>query len=188
MADNSGKDEESDDAISSFMSRHFPDATRLRQNKQENQSPKPGLNRRPGTAQNAGHAAPDQLPPGLPGGMSVGADDELSHQGNGVQNRVMRQLRRGQIAIDDRLDLHGQAVAQAYRLTLQFLDRCQRANLFCVLLIHGQGYRSANGVPVLKQNINHWLLEHPAVTAFNSAVPRDGGRGAVYVLLRRHRR
>ena len=134
------------------------------------------------------HAAAELLPPGLPGGMSIGADDELSYQGNGVQNRVMRQLRRGQLAIEARLDLHGQTVTQAYRLTQQFLDECQRAGLSCVLLIHGQGYRSANGVPVLKQNINHWLREHHAVMAFHSATPPDGGRGAVYVLLRRPRR
>lgn len=188
MADRGGKDEESDNDTSSFMSRHFPDAARLRQNKQENRPPKPRLAGRSGATQREDHAAAELLPPGLPGGMSIGADDELSYQGNGVQNRVMRQLRRGQLAIEARLDLHGQTVTQAYRLTQQFLDECQRAGLSCVLLIHGQGYRSANGVPVLKQNINHWLREHHAVMAFHSATPPDGGRGAVYVLLRRPRR
>ena len=188
MADRGGKDEESDNDTSSFMSRHFPDAARLRQNKQENRPPKPRLAGRSGTTQGADPADAELLPPGLPGGMSNGADDELSYQGNGVQKRVMRQLRRGQLAIEERLDLHGQTVVQAYRLTQQFLDECQRAGLSCVLLIHGQGYRSANGVPMLKQNINHWLREHHAVMAYHSATQRDGGRGAVYVLLRRPRR
>lgn len=38
--------------------------------------------------------------------------------------------------------------------------------------------------PVLKQKVNLWLRQRQDVLAFCSALRRDGGTGALYVLLR----
>jgi DNA-nicking Smr family endonuclease len=180
-----GRDDDEDKTGNgaSFMSRHFPDAIRLRQNKQENRPAKTNLNKR--ARASTSDKTIDRLPPGLPAELTISADDDLCYQGNGVQNRLMRQLKRGQLHIDNRLDLHGQTIAQAHQSTMQFLSQCQQPRQSCVLIIHGQGYRSAGGVPVLKLNVRHWLQEHAAVVAFHSAIPRDGGKGAVYVLLQK---
>ena len=56
--------------------------------------------------------------------------------------------------------------------------------LRCAHIIHGKGYRSGERQPVLKRKVNYWLRLRPDVLAFCSATPRDGGTGAVYVLLR----
>ena len=123
----------------------------------------------------------------LPGQSSVGPDTELSFRRDGIQNRVMQQLKRGQVRYQSRLDMHGLTVEQAYQTLNHFLQQAQDTGQFCVLIIHGQGYRSTGGIPVLKQNIDYWLRQADQVLAFHSAIPADGGKGAVYVLLRRRR-
>jgi len=167
----------------SFMSRIFPDITPLQQNKQENYI---AGNRKPRSRSRSVLDESDYPPLRLDGSSSVSASDELSYQGNGVQNRVMRELKRGKISIENRLDLHGQTVEQAHQSYLRFINHCRQAGQYSVLIIHGQGYRSAGAIPVLKQQTDFWLRQHDAVLAYCSALPRDGGKGAVYVLLRKN--
>ncbi|NOY16927.1 MAG: DNA mismatch repair protein MutS [Gammaproteobacteria bacterium] len=167
----------------SFMSRIFPDITPLQQNKQENSvadKRKPRLKTHP--------IVDNFEPPPLQivGNSTLTANDELSYQGNGVQNRIMKELKRGKISVERRLDLHGQTVEQAHQSCMRFIHHCQQAQQYCLLIIHGQGYRSTGGIPVLKQHIDCWLRQHDAVLAYCSALPRDGGKGAVYVLLRKN--
>ena len=167
---------------SSFMSRHFPDATRLQQNKQATDKTKV----KSFVKKSAGEKAElDLTPLRLPGNSTIEAGDVLSYQGNGVQNRLMRQLKQGKITIENVLDLHGQTVEQAYHSVMQFIHQCRQRRQYNVLIVHGQGYRSANGVPVLKQNVDFWLKQHDSVLAFHSATPADGGKGAVYIVLRK---
>lgn len=177
------EDEDTEKKGSSFMSRNFPDARPLQQNKLATQSVKK-------TQAKNKHAAIDEdidaAPLHLPGYSDISANDELSYQGNGIQKRVYRQLKQGKLRPQDRLDLHGQTVEQAYRSTMLFIHQCRQQKKYCVLIIHGRGYRSAGGVPVLKQSVFHWLQQHHSVLAFHSATPADGGKGALYVLLRRN--
>jgi DNA-nicking Smr family endonuclease len=164
----------------SFMSRNFPDATPLQQNKQTTEKTKSFV-RKSAT----GNVEPDLAPLRLPGNSTIAAGDVLSFQGNGVQNRLMRQLKQGKIRFENVLDLHGQTVEQAHQSTMQFIYQCQLQRQYCVLIIHGQGYRSMGGLPVLKQNVDFWLKQHDSVLAFHSATPADGGKGAAYILLRK---
>ncbi len=116
---------------------------------------------------------------------SVNPLDKLSHCPAGIQKRVFKKLRRGQYIIIDELDLHGLNVKQAKKLLLHFLEIALQVEGSCVSIIHGKGHRSGNREPVIKRQTNHWLRQHPRVLAFHSAQPKDGGTGAVYVLLRR---
>jgi len=111
--------------------------------------------------------------------------DRLSYSQTGIQKRVFKKLRRGQYIIIDELDLHGLNIKQAKQLLLRFLVSALQVEGSCVSIIHGKGQSSGNKQPVIKQQTNHWLKQHPRVLAFHSAQPRDGGTGAVYVLLRR---
>jgi DNA-nicking Smr family endonuclease len=54
----------------------------------------------------------------------------------------------------------------------------------CARIIHGKGSSTSGRPPVLKQKVNYWLRLYDQVLAFCSATRRDGGTGAVYVLLR----
>ncbi|MGY8862749.1 MAG: Smr/MutS family protein, partial [Pseudomonadales bacterium] len=41
------------------------------------------------------------------------------------------------------------------------------------------------GQAIIKSHVNHWLQQLDAVLAFTSALPKDGGTGALYVLLKK---
>lgn len=110
--------------------------------------------------------------------------DTLLYRSDGVQDAVMRKLRRGQYHIDGELDLHGYNRVQARLVLTQFLTRCHDRNLRCVRIIHGKGNGSPNSGPVLKTHVASWLRRRNDVVAYCSARPCDGGTGAVYVLLR----
>lgn len=111
-------------------------------------------------------------------------EDAVAHHVPGMQKSVLKKLRRGLFGIDAELDLHGLTSAQAKDRLLHFLQHCVEAGLRCVHIIHGKGYRSPDLQPVLKNDLNLWLRQHRDVLAFCTSPPRDGGAGAVYVLLR----
>jgi DNA-nicking Smr family endonuclease len=118
------------------------------------------------------------------------ADDGEHVEGRRVDVPIgeLRRLRRGSLPIDGRVDLHGMSVAEA-RVRLEAFLRTERARgERCVLVIHGRGQHSAGGVAVLRGEVSAWLSQGPCsahVAAFATARGDDGGKGAVYVLLRK---
>ncbi|MGB1581414.1 MAG: Smr/MutS family protein, partial [Nevskiales bacterium] len=110
--------------------------------------------------------------------------EELEYRRPGVQDRVMRKLRKGQFSVQAELDLHGLTVAQARAELAGFLLHCQREGLRCVRIIHGKGLRSGPRGPVLKSKVALWLSRRDDVLAYCSARPVDGGYGALCVLFR----
>lgn len=102
----------------------------------------------------------------------------------GVQSRRLADLRRGAIEIGLELDLHGLTAAHAEERLGEFLAACAQRRVRCACIIHGKGHRSQERQPVLKRKLNYWLRLREEVLAFCSATRRDGGTGAVYVLLR----
>lgn len=115
----------------------------------------------------------------------VDSEDELSFAQSGVQQTVLRKLRRGQYRIEAELDLHRMTSQQAHDALRDFIVQCQRQHIRCVRIIHGKGLGSENKLPVLKSRLNSWLRQWNNILAFCSARKCDGGTGAVYVLLRR---
>ncbi|MFV2057565.1 MAG: Smr/MutS family protein [Thiohalomonadales bacterium] len=116
---------------------------------------------------------------------SIDANTVLFFQHPGLQHREIKRLKRGEFDIEGRLDLHGLNSMQAKQKLLRFVNNGQRARKRCLLIIHGRGLSSDSGKAILKTALHHWLPQIPAIMAFSSALPRDGGLGAVYVLLRR---
>jgi DNA-nicking Smr family endonuclease len=106
----------------------------------------------------------------------------------GLDRRQSLRLRRGQLAIEGRLDLHGLTQAEAHRALASFVARSQAAGKRVLLIVTGKGSREGSGV--LRGAVPRWLAE-PAlksrVLTTARAVPRDGGDGAFYLLLRRAR-
>lgn len=118
----------------------------------------------------------------------LGPEDELHFARSGLQDRAIQQLKRGQLPIDKRLDLHGHTAEEALDLLHATLENCQQANRRLVLVIHGKGHYSTGKTPILKNVLNQWLRQSPLVLAFHSALPKHGGRGAIYVLLKTMKR
>lgn len=111
--------------------------------------------------------------------------EEIYYCREGIQQTVMRKLKRGQFRVSAVLDLHGMNVDSARQALAYFLHTARRQNMTCVRIIHGKGNRSRAKGPVLKPKVNHWLRQRDEVLAFCSARPVDGGTGAAYVLLKR---
>jgi DNA-nicking Smr family endonuclease len=111
-------------------------------------------------------------------------EDLLSFTAPGLQKNVLKKMRRGVYGLDAELDLHGLNSREAKQQLVKFLHHCVEDGCRCVHIIHGKGYRSPDQQPILKNKMNLWLRQHQDVQAFCSAARKDGGTGAVYVLLR----
>ena len=94
-----------------------------------------------------------------------------------------RNLRRGQWRAGAELDLHGLRVEQARHALLSFLDECLEHGIRCVRIVHGKGYGSQGLEPVLKDKARTWLVQKSDVLAFSEAPEREGGAGALLVVL-----
>ena len=103
----------------------------------------------------------------------------------GIQKSLLKQIRNGKLPIEDRLDLHGHTRDQARKTLLEFIHHAQQSDYKVVCVVHGKGYHSEDGRPVLKAMVNKWLQNINIVLAFTSAQAQDGGGGAVYVLIKR---
>ncbi|MGJ7458057.1 Smr/MutS family protein [Halomonas sp. MA07-2] len=99
--------------------------------------------------------------------------------------RTRQRLKRGQLAWEAGLDLHGYTLEEARTELEAFLREASAERRRCVLVVHGKAWGAASDYPVIKSHVNAWLREWPAVLAFTSAIEADGGTGALYVLLRR---
>jgi DNA-nicking Smr family endonuclease len=130
-------------------------------------------------------AVMDELAHGPVDFSQVETGEEISYLRPGLQRRLLTRLRRGHWRVQDELDLHEMNVAVASQSMRQFLEHARRAGLSCVKIIHGKGLRSGPAGPQLKRLAAGFLARHSAVCAFASAPPRDGGTGAVYILLDR---
>jgi DNA-nicking Smr family endonuclease len=108
----------------------------------------------------------------------------LSFSRSGLQHKVLKKLRQGKFPVEHMLDLHGLTVIQARNELLEFLGECEAAGVRHIIIVHGKGFRSKDK-PVIKPMLNRWLRSVDHVLAFHSAQPKDGGSGALYVLLKK---
>ncbi len=114
--------------------------------------------------------------------------EQLAFKRDGVSPLVFRKLRRGHWILQGEIDLHGMTREEARVHLGTFLSECTRRGVRCIRVIHGKGLRSRNREPVLKSRVAHWLALRDEVLAFCEATPRDGGGGAMFVLLKARER
>lgn len=119
------------------------------------------------------------------------------HAGFELDRRTDEKLRKGQISIEARCDLHGLTQQEAKAQLDRFLQDSVSRGRRCVLVITGKGKsRVATDAViepekgVLKQRLPEWLSQAPwrkNVLKYYPARPKDGGSGAFYIYLRRTR-
>lgn len=112
-------------------------------------------------------------------------EETLSYARNGVQLRALQKLKQGQPHWQAAVDLHGCTMDQAREAVLTLVSEAFQEGLQAIKIVHGKGL--TQGQPLLKTCVNGWLRQLPEVLAFVSALPKDGGTGAVYVLIKRNR-
>lgn len=110
----------------------------------------------------------------------------LSYFQPSLPHQRFKALKKGQIPWEGRLDLHGLKSEKAREMLCQFIQTQVEHGKRCLLIIHGKG-GIEGAPPVIKNLLNRWLPQIDEVTAFHSALPKDGGSGAIYVLLKRKR-
>lgn len=117
--------------------------------------------------------------------MEVNREGTIRYCETSVRPTDFQKLRKGQMPVENSLDLHGFNIDEARETLAQFIDYVSLVNARCVRIIHGKGHHGDEDTPILKNHVNHWLRQHPNVLAFHSCPANDGGTGAVYVLMRR---
>ncbi len=123
----------------------------------------------------------------------LGSEQSLSYSRPGLDKASLKRLTHGHLRPSITIDLHGHDLDRARALVWRALREAQIHKDRCILIVHGKagtGYRDDKGdlqdtgKALIKSHVNHWLQQVEEVLAFCSAQPRDGGTGAIYVLLR----
>lgn len=113
-----------------------------------------------------------------------------------TDRRTEQRLKRGEIDIEARLDLHGQGRVQAYDALIAFILKAYADGKKCVLVITGKGSPAKEGEQtsrqygILRENLPEWIKNPPLdaiVLKIQEAHPKHGGKGAFYLLLRKNR-
>jgi DNA-nicking Smr family endonuclease len=131
-----------------------------------------------------GERAPPPAPPATPAPAPLAMDA-----------RTHARMRRGKLAPEARIDLHGLTLAEAHPELIRFILNAQSGGLRLVLVITGKGSRRVEDhgpIPqragALRHQVPLWLRMPPlgpAVLQVTEAHLRHGGSGACYVYLRR---
>jgi DNA-nicking Smr family endonuclease len=118
-------------------------------------------------------------------------DEFLYGYVRGLDIKTFQQLKSGSLSVSAHLDLHGMTQDQAQESLLFFIKESYLQNYRCVLVVTGRGRNSPGGQGILRSEVGTWLTRDPlrrVVLAFCTAQPKDGGAGAVYVLLRKQKK
>jgi DNA-nicking Smr family endonuclease len=111
-------------------------------------------------------------------------EDRVEFSRSGVQMKQLKKLREGKFRCEAECDLHHLTEEAADKTLETFIHDCVKKAYRVVRIVPGKGYRSGNAQPILKNLTNQRLREFKVVLAFCSALPKDGGTGAIYVLLK----
>lgn len=109
----------------------------------------------------------------------------------GTDSKVFQKLKNGAFSYESHIDLHGMNSDQALDSLLFFVRESFLQGKRCILVVTGRGRNSPGGHSVLKREVQEWLTRDPfkrIVLAFSTAQPKDGGAGAIYVLLRKQKK
>ncbi|WP_419825960.1 Smr/MutS family protein [Sphingomonas sp.] len=106
-----------------------------------------------------------------------------------------RRLKRGTVAPDLTIDLHGHTLAAAHAALDTGLSRAIACDARLVLIVAGRMPREGNRLDsplrgIIRASLDDWLAHsrHAAqIAAVRPSHPRHGGAGALYLILRRRR-
>jgi DNA-nicking Smr family endonuclease len=102
-----------------------------------------------------------------------------------IEPRRLRRLARERESLGPRIDLHGMGQDEARTALAAFIDQASHEGWRAVLVITGKG---PLGEGVLRRRLPDWLAEPPIrglIAGVSEAHRRHGGKGALYLTLRR---
>lgn len=128
--------------------------------------------------------------------LAPSISDQLQRQTIVMDRKTHREMSRGKLEPEARIDLHGMTLSQAHPELSHFLLSAQDRGCRLVLVITGKGKRGLDDGPipqrqgVLRHQVPQWLRLPPlgaVVMQVTEAHLKHGGSGAYYVYLRRMR-
>ena len=128
--------------------------------------------------------------------LAPSISDQLHRQPIVMDRKTHREMSRGKLEPEARLDLHGMTLSQAHPELIHFLLSAQDRGCRLALVITGKGKRGLDEGPipqrqgVLRHQVPQWLRLPPlgpVVMQVTEAHLKHGGSGAYYVYLRRMR-
>ncbi len=119
-------------------------------------------------------------------------------RGETLNRQTARQLEKGRLPVEARLDLHFMRQREAHAALRRFLKSAQGKGYRHVLVITGKGaepdsrrsFYEDDERGVLRQAVPHWLAAPDLaslIVSYSEAPRRLGGEGALYVRLRKGR-
>ena len=102
-----------------------------------------------------------------------------------LSKKSIRNFKKGNVSIENRLDLHGFNEVEARNLLEEFINQSAESGRRLILVITGKGQK---GEGVIKNNIVSWLNTkglRNKILAVTYASNKHGGSGALYILLRK---
>lgn len=111
----------------------------------------------------------------------VASEAFLTYKNPTLPTKTFEQLKQGKLRWYEAVDLHSSSIDEARLAVLQLINIAKDANQTVIKIVHGKGDS------LLKTCVNGWLRQIDEVLAFVSAPAKDGGTGAVLVLLKRQK-
>ena len=106
-------------------------------------------------------------------------------QGIALSKKNIRNFSKGNVFIENKLDLHGYNLVEAKNLLENFINQSVENGKRLILVITGKG---KVGEGIIKNNIISWLNTKDfrnKILAVNYAPKKHGGSGAIYIFLRK---
>ena len=110
-----------------------------------------------------------------------------------IDRNLAEKFTSGKLKIEARLDLHGLSEKQAFAKVCDFITLSYNMKRRCVLIVTGKGSRQGDwweAKGVIRKSFPQWLNHadiRPYLLSVAQAKQEDGGAGAFYCLLKRHR-
>jgi DNA-nicking Smr family endonuclease len=128
--------------------------------------------------------------------VQPGIFERIARQPVAMDRKRFVKMKRGRLAPEARIDLHGLTIAQAHPTLTRFILESVADGRRLVLVITGKGKTKPDHGPIperhgaLRHQVPHWLHSAPLkphVLQIAEAHVKHGGHGAYYVYLRRSR-
>ena len=118
-------------------------------------------------------------------------DEYLQGHIVGLDAQIINKMKAGEYSSEAHIDLHGLNAMQAWEALVGFFRSAYHKGARCVLVVPGRGLNSPGGAGVLRERLQTWFTQAPfkyVILAFCTALPKHGGAGALYVLLRKQKK
>ena len=128
--------------------------------------------------------------------LAPSIQNAMSNQTVAMDRKTFKNMQRGRLSPDARIDLHGMTLDRAHTALNRFVLSSHASGKRLLLVITGKGKNRDEGGPipvrfgVLRHQVPEWLRLPPLgplVLQVSQAHASHGGGGAFYVYLRRSR-